>query len=166
MNGASTERGEHAHTVRIAADVSQGGAKALDRDELGKLHELIWDFLYWEPIVPGTAEGLARFLAPLARFLRDDVREALSRGVEPIQKLAAEWRNLLFPEGDDAQFADAYAQTVTYALLLARFEGASSLSPLSAVQETPTAACPACRSPTAPGSANGSVGTANAHRAS
>ena len=30
---------------------------------------------------------------------------------------------------DDAQFADAYAQTLTYALLLARFEGADSLSP-------------------------------------
>ena len=30
---------------------------------------------------------------------------------------------------DDAQFADAYAQTLTYALLLARFEGAESLRP-------------------------------------
>ena len=40
---------------------------------------------------------------------------------------------LLFPEGDDAQFADAYAQTLTYALLLARFEGADSLRPAFAV---------------------------------
>ena len=36
---------------------------------------------------------------------------------------------LLFPESDDAQFADAYAQTLTYALLLAKFEGADSLHP-------------------------------------
>ena len=127
--------GELAQRVRIAADVSLGGGKALDRDEFGKLHQLIRDSLYWKPIVPGTADGLARFLAPLARFLRDDVREALARGAEPIKMLASEWRTLLFPEGDDAQFADAYAQTVTYALLLARFEGADSLSPLSAVQE-------------------------------
>ena len=121
--------------VRVAADVSQGGGNVLDREALGGLHKLLRDFLYWEPIVPGTAEGLARFLAPLARVLRDDVRAALARGADPIRKLATEWRGLLFPEGDDAQFADAYAQTVTYALLLARFEGASSLSPLSAVQE-------------------------------
>ena len=121
--------------VRVAADVSQGGANVLDRDALGGLHKLLRDFLYWEPIVPGTAEGLARFLAPLARILRDDVRSALARQADPIRKLATEWSGLLFPEGDDAQFADAYAQTVTYALLLARFEGASSLSPLLAVQE-------------------------------
>ena len=121
--------------VRVAADVSQGGGNVLDREALGGLHKLLRDFLYWEPIVPGTAEGLARFLAPLARILRDDVRSALARQADPIRKLATEWRGLLFPEGDDAQFADAYAQTVTYALLLARFEGASSLSPLSAVQE-------------------------------
>ena len=120
--------------VRVAADVSQGGGNVLDREALGGLHKLLRDFLYWEPIVPGTAEGLARFLAPLARILRDDVRAALARGADPIRKLAIEWRGLLFPEGDDAQFADAYAQTVTYALLLARFEGASSLSSSSAVQ--------------------------------
>ena len=121
--------------VRVAADVSHGGANVLGREALGGLHKLLRDFLYWEPIVPGTAEGLARFLAPLARVLRDDVRSALAREADPIRKLATEWRGLLFPEGDDAQFADAYAQTVTYALLLARFEGASSLSPLLAVQE-------------------------------
>ena len=46
-----------------------------------------------------------------------------------MQTLATEWRRLLFPDTDDAQFADAYAQTLTYALLLARFEGAESLRP-------------------------------------
>ena len=46
-----------------------------------------------------------------------------------MKTLANEWRRLLFPETDDAQFADAYAQTLTYALLLARFEGADSLKP-------------------------------------
>ena len=125
--------GELKYRARIAADVSEEGAKALDPEGLAGLRELLRDFLYWEPIVPGTAEGLAGFLAPLARILRDDVRKALRREGSQLQALAREWSGLLFPEGDEAQFADAYAQTVTYALLLARFEGADSLRPLVAV---------------------------------
>ena len=119
--------------VRIAQDVSQEGAKGLEPDTLHVLRGLLRDFLYWEPIVPGTPEGLAAFLAPLARVLRDEVQKALSRQGSPLQKLAKEWGGLLFPEGNEAQFADAYAQTVTYALLLAKFEGAESLRPLVAV---------------------------------
>ena len=125
--------GELKHRARIAADVSQSGAKAVDPGTLDAIRELLRDFLYWEPIVPGTAEGLARFLAPLVRVLRDDVNAALEREASSLRALASEWTGLLFPEGDDAQFADAYAQTVTYALLLARFEGAESLGPAIAV---------------------------------
>ena len=119
--------------VRIAADVSIGEGKSVDRTALETLHALLRDFLYWEPLAPGTAEeGLAGFLAPLARVLRDDVQAALERDSSPLRMLASEWSGLLFPDGDEAQFADAYAQTVTYALLLARFEGAESLRPLMA----------------------------------
>ncbi len=125
--------GELKSRARISADVSEGGSKALNLDSLNTLHQLLRDFLYWQPIVPGTAEGLANFLAPLARVLRDDVAAALERQAGPLRTLANEWSGLLFPEGDDAQFADAYAQTVTYALLLARFEGAESLRPAIAV---------------------------------
>ena len=125
--------GELKLRARVAADVSQSGAKAVDLGILDTIRELLRDFLYWEPIVPGTAEGLARFLAPLARVLRDDVKTALAREASSLRALASEWAGLLFPEGDDAQFADAYAQTVTYALLLARFEGAESLRPAIAV---------------------------------
>ncbi len=119
--------------VRIADDVSKGAAKAVDPESLAGLRDLLSDFLYWEPVVPKTAESLAKFLAPLARILRDEVRKALEKETAPIQSLAKEWGGLLFPEGDEAQFADAYAQTVTYALLLAKFEGAESLRPLLAV---------------------------------
>ena len=125
--------GELKLRARIAADVSQGGANAVDHGTLDTIRELLRDFLYWEPIVPGTAEGLAKFLAPLARVLRDDVTAALAREASSLRALAIEWTGLLFPEGDDAQFADAYAQTVIYALLLARFEGAESLRPAMAV---------------------------------
>jgi hypothetical protein len=37
--------------------------------------------------------------------------------------LAGDWKNLLFPDASDAVFADQYAQTITFALLLARSEG-------------------------------------------
>ena len=125
--------GERQLRVRIAPDVSQGGAKVLDLEALDDFRELLSAFLYWEPIVPGTSEGLANFLAPLARVLRDDVNAALKREGSSLRALAVEWSGLLFPEGDDAQFADAYAQTLTYALMLARLEGADSLRPAMAV---------------------------------
>ena len=119
--------------TRIASDISTGAAKAVNLQELSAHQGLIQDFLYWEPVVPGTAQGLAEFLAPMARILRDEVLNALDRGNTPLRLLAHEWGGLLFPEADDGQFADAYAQTVTYALLLARFEGAESLRPARAV---------------------------------
>ena len=60
-------------------------------------------------------------LAPLCRLLREDVLSALQNPHSNLTQLAREWRNVLFPEADDFQFADAYTQTLTYALLLARF---------------------------------------------
>jgi hypothetical protein len=43
--------------------------------------------------------------------------------------VAGQWRDRLFPTADDNQFADAYAQVLTYALLLARLSGAADLTP-------------------------------------
>ena len=118
--------GKRARHVRIAGDVSDG-ARSLDHAKLSELSELLRDFFHWKPSVPKTPEALAAFLAPLARFLRDEVRDALERENAPLKQLASEWQGLLFAEADDDQFADAYAQTLTYALLLAHFEGAESL---------------------------------------
>ena len=33
---------------------------------------------------------------------------------------AADWRSTLFPEATDEEFADSYAQTLAYSLLLAK----------------------------------------------
>ena len=119
--------------VRIADDVSEDGASGLDVAALPKLAGLLRDFLMHEPVTPNTARGLAEFLAPLARLLRDEVREALDREGSAVRQIADEWRGVLFADADAAQFADAYAQTVTYALLLARFEGAENLRQAFAV---------------------------------
>ena len=37
-----------------------------------------------------------------------------------LTELAADWRLLLFPQASDAEFADGYAQAVTFGLLVAR----------------------------------------------
>jgi hypothetical protein len=61
-------------------------------------------------------------------MLRTDVLTALKDPESNLSVLAEDWRQSLFPDADDKQFADAYAQTLTYALLLARLSGASDLS--------------------------------------
>ena len=124
--------GERVDRVAIAADIRDGAQEILP-DKLADFLTLLTDFLHWRPITPTNAAALAKFIAPLSRILRDEVSAALGRGNEPISQLANEWRQTLMPEVKDEQFADAYAQTLTYALLLAQFEGAESLNPFVAV---------------------------------
>ena len=120
------QNGERQRRVRISDDIRTGVVIAAERHSL---ELLLVGFLEWGPTAPATAEGLAAYLAPLTRLLRDEVRISLAHTGSSLRDLRDEWAGLLFPEGDDAQFADAYAQTVTYALLLARFEGAERLQP-------------------------------------
>ncbi|MDR0735706.1 MAG: N-6 DNA methylase, partial [Zoogloeaceae bacterium] len=119
--------GESARTVRLARDPCRVGEKAVDIESERLFDALLRDFLTWEPIVPGSARDLAEFLAPLCRALRDDVLDALKNRVPAVEAAAADWRRYLFPGADDARFADAYAQTVTFSLLLARSNGCDTL---------------------------------------
>lgn len=113
--------------VKLSGDLVSDGKKAVEKEDAQKLLSLLTDFLEWEPSVPSNADQLAENLAPLCRNLREEVREALTDSSSPLTTVADEWRELLFPEADDDTFADAYAQTVTYALLLARTEDAEVL---------------------------------------
>lgn len=90
---------------------------------------LLVQFLTYRPLVPRTPKALAALLAPLCRLVRSDVLDAVQREDSSLATLARGWRELLFADSDDHAFADAYAQTLTYALLLARFSGAESLYP-------------------------------------
>jgi type ISP restriction-modification system protein/N-6 DNA methylase len=114
--------------VRLAGDVSQEGAAALGPTDAHNLELLLRDFLSWQPIVPSSPRGLAEVLAPLCRLLRDDALTAVAAKGSAMHILADDWRRYLFADADDPQFADAYAQTVTYALLLARMEGEENLA--------------------------------------
>lgn len=122
-------------TVRFAGDPATEGAAAVTEADAQAILHLLEPFLRWEPLVPHRPRELAEFLAPLTRILRDDVREALARGSETLTALRNELRAFLMPDLSDEQFADAYAQALTYALLLARLEGADDLSPLAASRQ-------------------------------
>ncbi|TPI18918.1 type ISP restriction/modification enzyme [Mesorhizobium sp. B4-1-1] len=103
--------------VALEGDLETSGAKLQAPDGL---LPLLADFLSWAPIAPSNAKRLAEVSARLCRLLRDEVVEQLGRGSEGLTALAKDWRKLLFPEADDAQFADGYAQAVTFGLLVAR----------------------------------------------
>ena len=126
--------GQHVMGARISGDVSIDGARGLRHGELNDLAALLRDFLHWQPIVPSSPRALAELLAPLTRLLRDEVEIAVSHGNPSLSRAQDEWRGLLFPDADEGQFADAYAQTVSYALLLARLEGAESVRPALATE--------------------------------
>ena len=103
--------------VHLEGNVETSGAKLAVPTTL---LPLINDFLHWEPIPPKSAKQLAQVSARLCRLLRDEVIEQMARGSPGLTGLAEDWRKLLFPQADDAQFADGYAQAVTFGLLVAR----------------------------------------------
>jgi hypothetical protein len=113
--------------VKSVADVTTAGAGAYDENGAIRLEMLLRDFFGWQPMVPSSPRALAAVLAPLTRLLREAVAVALDDPASNLTKLADEWRSIFFPDADNARFADAYAQTVTYALLLARVEGETDL---------------------------------------
>ncbi len=119
-------------TVQLSGNVARDGKNGVSSEDVPRLFGLLTDFLSWQPLIPQTAKGeidlkgLAALLAPLCRMLREDVTDALRDTRSPLVQLAKDWRQLLFPDASDEQFADAYAQTVAFALLLARGEPPAS----------------------------------------
>ena len=120
--------------VRLSGDVARDGPRAAAMEDAPGVERLVREFLSWEPLLPLDGKGridlprFAHLLAPLCRMLRDDVADALADPASPLVHLAKDWRQLLFPHASDVQFADAYAQTVAFALLLGRSEGADPLT--------------------------------------
>lgn len=106
--------------IRVDGDVETSGTKLAAPPQLAGLIE---DFLRWEPIPPKRPGQLADMTARLCRLLRDEVLEQLAHAGSVFDDLRADWRQLLFPEATDKQFADGYAQAVTFGLLIARAAG-------------------------------------------
>lgn len=93
--------------------------------------ELLFDnFLQWTPTTIVSVGKLVDALSPLARLLREEALDALrnerkaikggaDKDLMPFTGIAQDWRRLLFPRATDVEFADGFAQTVLFALLLA-----------------------------------------------
>ncbi|WP_436775760.1 type ISP restriction/modification enzyme [Yinghuangia sp. YIM S09857] len=110
----------------VVGKVQSAGARLAPRN--GDLAHLLHDFLTWKPVVPRNVGQLVRAVAGLCQLLRAEVQRALELEAAgqraPLLSVVADgWRRLLFPGASDEAFADQYAQTVTFALLLARVEG-------------------------------------------
>jgi hypothetical protein len=123
----------YGEAVRLSVDVREKGKLDPTAADAEAFERIFRRFVTWHPIVPDSAAGLAELVAPLCRVLRDEVEGALDRGNLKLVELADEWRGLLFPDADNTQVADAYAQTVTFALLLARFSGAKVATAADAI---------------------------------
>ena len=103
--------------VHLEGDVETSGAALAAPPSLLALYA---NFLGWQPIPPKSAKQLAQISARLCRLLREEVVEQMELGSAALTELAKDWRVLLFPQASDAEFADGYAQAVTFGLLVAR----------------------------------------------
>lgn len=113
------------------ADLSPKGPSP---EEVRAFEALLLDFKGWGLAAPKDPQELAQLLAPIARYLREEALEALEapppRG-ESLKKLYEEWRRTFLPGADERAFADAFAQLLTYAFLLARLEWSEAKGPFA-----------------------------------
>ncbi len=122
-NGFSLWRdGRKIDAAYFAGDVRSAGAKLAAAPDFIRV---LTDFLSWSPVAPRSPRQLAEMSARLCRLLRDEVTEQLAHGAAGLASLREDWRKTLFPEASDEEFADGYAQSVTFGLLMARARGIS-----------------------------------------
>jgi len=116
------QEGVRAAHVTLEGDVAVAGAKLAAPSGL---LDLFTRFYAWSPLPPRNPRQLAETSARLCRLLREEVSEQLRGKAKSLTALAEDWRRLLFPEASDDEFADGYAQAVTFGLLMARARGIS-----------------------------------------
>jgi len=107
------------------------------------LQGILQSFLFWEPNPITSADKLVKTLAPLAVLLREEIllglaaqkkvheaakKKAKDQGYdEPVPPsligLRTDWRETLSPGATNEEFADSFAQTVVFALVVAISEG-------------------------------------------
>lgn len=115
--------------IRLDGDLETAGVKLKAPPALTAL---VADFLSWNPAPPRTPKQLAETTARLCRLLRDEVEEQLDRKAPALVGLMEDWRQLLLPDAEEAEFADGYAQAVTFGLLMAKARGISLAGGLDA----------------------------------
>ncbi len=120
-------------TIYFEGDLYRSGSRLRVLAGLEDAFEaLLRAFFIWQPQPLTTMREVVASIAPLCRFLREQVEDRLaaeamaSRGRRPFTRLARALERSVFPSTDEREensaFADRYAQTVTFALLLAGSE--------------------------------------------
>ena len=108
--------------VKLTGDIQTAGTALTAPPEL---RSAFHSFLTWTPTAPRNARELALISARLCRLLRDEVMDRLNAKDKKFADLRSDWRQILFPEAKDEDFADGYAQAVVFGLLMARARGVS-----------------------------------------
>ncbi|MFN8413662.1 MAG: N-6 DNA methylase [Anaerolineales bacterium] len=115
--------GEKKLTFRIA-DIGTKGKLTIQSQAEENITNLFRDFYATETPTVSTPKDLASRLAGVTHFIRDRITDALQGGDESIQKaLQARYnafRELLLPALKPEEFADLYAQAMTYGLFAAK----------------------------------------------
>ena len=122
--------GEHRETARLATVTDDGKVKAR-RGGIQAVSELLQKFFAQTVPTVGTPKELAQRMAALARMTRDLIEETFRRESEEgaLHAQLKAFRETLIPFLTPAQFADMYAQTITYGLFAARVRAPSPALP-------------------------------------
>lgn len=104
-------------------------------ENIANFGRLIHKFLSWAPTPIVSADALVEKMGMLAALLREEILVQLreQRRIEksnkrvaladlPLVGLKQDWRSVLYPRATDEEFADGFAQTVIFALVLALTE--------------------------------------------
>lgn len=113
--------GEHRETARLATVTGDGEVKR-SKGGTQAVADLLQKFFVQEVPSQGRPRELARRMAALARMIRDLIEETFRREAEQgmLHAQLKAFRETLIPFLTPAQFADMYAQTITYGLFAAR----------------------------------------------
>jgi predicted helicase len=113
--------GEERERARLATVTSEGKVKST-KAGIQEVSELLERFFAQEAPMLSTAKELAQRMASLARMIRELIEEAYKREDKEgrLHGQLAAFRETLIPELNPEQFADMYAQTITYGLFAAR----------------------------------------------
>jgi len=133
-------KGEYRKTVTLAVIDEKRKIKS-KKDEFEKFNDLIKDFFNTKITSVGTPKELAYRMARIAQIIKDTIIEAFKdedKGGSLHEQLEA-FRDVLLHSLKPEQFADMYAQTISYGLFSARhnYDGKEPFTRKKAVFELP-----------------------------
>jgi predicted helicase len=144
-NGVDFEfirEGEPVHFVSIADFMGQlGGLKPLP-DKFDELERQLKLFAEQKPISIRSAAKLAKIMAAKAAIIKDEIGIALREDPEFRSALGIQFKSFkanLLPNLEPDEFADLYAETITYGMFAARFhdDDLSTFSRQEAMEDLP-----------------------------